>query len=183
MQDPRHTCNLHHSSRQCQIPNPLREARDRTCVLTVTSQVRFCCTMTGTPSFFFFFFLATLFSTEVFAEVMKLRIWRRSFWISQVGPKCQHKSPAEPEPEGDSRTNRRNHVKVAAKYWSDVATSKGRLKPRDAERGGKQTLPLDPGMGDGGGRAAAASWVSDFRLLHGEGRHFCCSHHPDCGRL
>ena len=26
--DPSHICNLHHSSRQCQILNPLSEARD-----------------------------------------------------------------------------------------------------------------------------------------------------------
>ena len=28
MQDPSHICNLHHSSQQCQILNPLSEARD-----------------------------------------------------------------------------------------------------------------------------------------------------------
>ena len=27
-QDPRHICDLHHSSQQCRIPNPLSEARD-----------------------------------------------------------------------------------------------------------------------------------------------------------
>ena len=27
------TCNLHHSSHQCQILNPLSKARDQTCVL------------------------------------------------------------------------------------------------------------------------------------------------------
>ena len=26
--DPSHICDLHHSSRQCQIPDPLSEARD-----------------------------------------------------------------------------------------------------------------------------------------------------------
>ena len=31
--DPRHICNLHHSSWQCQILNPLSEDRDWTCVL------------------------------------------------------------------------------------------------------------------------------------------------------
>ena len=30
MPDLSHTCNLHHSSQQCQILNPLMEARDRT---------------------------------------------------------------------------------------------------------------------------------------------------------
>ena len=32
-------CNLHHSSLQCQIPDPLREARGRTHVLMDVSQV------------------------------------------------------------------------------------------------------------------------------------------------
>ena len=31
--DPSHACNLHHSSQQWGILNPLSEARDRTCIL------------------------------------------------------------------------------------------------------------------------------------------------------
>ena len=31
--------DLHHSSRQCQIPNPLSEAKDKTHILVDTSQV------------------------------------------------------------------------------------------------------------------------------------------------
>ena len=42
-------CDLHHSSRQCQILNPLSEARDGTCILTDTSWIRFLCAATGTP--------------------------------------------------------------------------------------------------------------------------------------
>jgi len=37
--DLSYVCNLHHSSRQSQIPNPLSEARDQTCLLMDTSQV------------------------------------------------------------------------------------------------------------------------------------------------
>ena len=37
--DPSQVCDLHHSSQQRWILNPLREARDRTCNLMVTSQV------------------------------------------------------------------------------------------------------------------------------------------------
>ena len=33
MPDLSHVCYLHHSSRQCQIPDPLSEARDRTRIL------------------------------------------------------------------------------------------------------------------------------------------------------
>ena len=47
--DPSHILDLHHSSWQCRIPNPLSEARDRTCNLMVPSQMCFCCAMTGTP--------------------------------------------------------------------------------------------------------------------------------------
>ena len=34
--DPSHICNLHLSSRQCQILNPLSKARDGTCILMDT---------------------------------------------------------------------------------------------------------------------------------------------------
>ena len=32
--DPSNICDLHHSLWQCWITNPLREARDQTCILT-----------------------------------------------------------------------------------------------------------------------------------------------------
>ena len=37
--DPSHICDLHHSSWQCQILNPLSEARDRTCILMGTNRI------------------------------------------------------------------------------------------------------------------------------------------------
>ena len=51
--DPSLVCNLHHSSRQHWILNPLSGARDRTCILMVPSQVCFRCTTVGTPVVFF----------------------------------------------------------------------------------------------------------------------------------
>ena len=42
-------CDLHHSSQQRQILNPLSEARDRTRDLMVPRHIRSCCTTTGTP--------------------------------------------------------------------------------------------------------------------------------------
>ena len=47
--DPSRTCDLHHSSRQCWVLNPLSEARDRTCNLMVSSWIHFHCVTTGTP--------------------------------------------------------------------------------------------------------------------------------------
>ena len=37
-QDPSRVCDLHHSSQQQQILNPLSETRGQTCILMVTSQ-------------------------------------------------------------------------------------------------------------------------------------------------
>ena len=42
-------CHLNHSSPQCQILNPLSEARVRTCILMDTSQILFHWAKTGTP--------------------------------------------------------------------------------------------------------------------------------------
>ena len=41
MLDLSNICNLHHSSHQCQILNPLSEARDGTCILMDSSQVHY----------------------------------------------------------------------------------------------------------------------------------------------
>ena len=40
--DPSCVCNLHHSSWQCWILNPLSKARDLTYVLMDANQIRFC---------------------------------------------------------------------------------------------------------------------------------------------
>ena len=53
MQDPSRVCDLHHSSQQCWILNPVNEARDQTHNLMVPSQIHFHCAMTGTPVFTF----------------------------------------------------------------------------------------------------------------------------------
>ena len=41
MQDLRHTCDLYYGTWQYWIPDPLREARDRTHILMDTSQIHF----------------------------------------------------------------------------------------------------------------------------------------------
>ena len=41
-------CELHHSSGQCRILNPLSEARDHTQILMGTSQARYHCATNGT---------------------------------------------------------------------------------------------------------------------------------------
>ena len=49
-QDLSRTCDLHHNSQQCQVPDLLSEARDRICILMDTRQICFRCTTMGTPS-------------------------------------------------------------------------------------------------------------------------------------
>ena len=48
-QNPSHVYHLHHSSWQCQIPDPLSEAKDGNHILMDTSQIHFCCATMGTP--------------------------------------------------------------------------------------------------------------------------------------
>ena len=49
MSDPSCIFDLHHSSQQRQILNPLSRAGDQTQVLTDTSQIRYCQATVGTP--------------------------------------------------------------------------------------------------------------------------------------
>ena len=53
MPDLSRICDLHHSSQQRWILNPLSEARDRTSNLMVPSWIWFHCTTTGTPQLHF----------------------------------------------------------------------------------------------------------------------------------
>ena len=48
MSDLSLVCDLHRSSWQRRVLNPLSKARDRTCTFMATSYIRFCCTMMGT---------------------------------------------------------------------------------------------------------------------------------------
>ena len=50
--DPSHIYDLHYSSWQCWLLNPLSEARDRTQNLKVPRWIRFHCTTMGTPNIF-----------------------------------------------------------------------------------------------------------------------------------
>ena len=53
--DSSRICDLHHSSQQHQLLNPLSEARDRTYNLMVSSQIHFRCATMGTPVLIFRF--------------------------------------------------------------------------------------------------------------------------------
>ena len=46
--DPSRACDLYHSSQQCQIPNPLSEAKDGSHILVDSSWIHFHCITMGT---------------------------------------------------------------------------------------------------------------------------------------
>ena len=58
--DPSCICNLHHSSRQRWILNPLSEARDRTRNLMVPSRICFRCATMETPQMIFYIHIPDL---------------------------------------------------------------------------------------------------------------------------
>ena len=61
MPDPSFICNLHQSSWQHRILNPLNEARDWTHNLMVPSWIRFCWATMGTPHFHFIYSFCSIF--------------------------------------------------------------------------------------------------------------------------
>ena len=46
-------CNQHHSCWKCWMPDPLSDAKDPTHILMDTSWIRFHCTTSGTPKYYF----------------------------------------------------------------------------------------------------------------------------------
>ena len=64
MQDLSQVCDLHHSSQQCQILNPLTEARDQTRILTDTSWFCYHWEMMQGQHFFF------LNNTDMFCKTL-----------------------------------------------------------------------------------------------------------------
>ena len=57
--------SLHHRSWQCQIPDPLSKAGDRTCILMDTGWIHFCCATTRTPSVILFYSITSNFEQKI----------------------------------------------------------------------------------------------------------------------
>ena len=101
MPDPSPICDLHHSSWQHQILNPLSEARDRTSVLMDSSQICFCCAMVGIPISAHLFDCRTLISfyDECSPEVIQKAYIKPQFllWIWNIMGMCrQSRWPYKP---------------------------------------------------------------------------------------
>ena len=90
-------CNLHHSSWQCQILNPLSSARDRTHILMDTSWVHYCWATTGTPyatiyltlSYRYIFASIIYFLKTLHGDLLDLGIW--AMWKLFAGTSSHRK--------------------------------------------------------------------------------------------
>ena len=80
MRDLSRVCDLHHSSLQCRILNPLSDARGRTCNLMVPSQIHFRCATTGTSNYRFFLKL------KMFQELPKYDRYKANTFGKMVPP-------------------------------------------------------------------------------------------------
>ena len=81
MPDTSFICDLHHSSWQCWILNPVNEAMDWTCILMDTRQIRLLWATTGTPTLYFLITLSN--NTWQF-----LPFPYKARWQDTVPPKC-----------------------------------------------------------------------------------------------
>ena len=78
--DPSRVCNLHHSSQQCRILNPLSETRDWTRILMVPSQVHFCCATTGTLTVIILLLDLQNFCPSYTSHSL-INVWFFLFWV------------------------------------------------------------------------------------------------------
>ena len=84
LSNPSRVCNLHHSSWQCWILDPLSEARDGTCILMDTSWICFQCATTGT-FFFFFCFLKLHFDYQIhYSLLLNKNLLALLFFLNQI---------------------------------------------------------------------------------------------------
>ena len=82
--DLSHICDLHHSSWQCQLLNPLNEARGQTQILMDTGLVRFHWAITRTPTatpYFRLLILCVLWSIAVDFDVVRFAYFCCCLWF------------------------------------------------------------------------------------------------------
>ena len=82
--EPHHICNVHHSSRQRWIFNPLSEARDRTHILMDPSQVCFRRATIGTPINFMVLFLTMRVDIEIHINLRYVFLKFKSEYLIKV---------------------------------------------------------------------------------------------------
>ena len=84
--NPSHICDLHHSSRQRWILNPLSEARDPTCILMGTSRVLHLLSHNRNSFFVFFNFDLSIVTFHQFTE----GLLQQKFMVAEGGIVLSH---------------------------------------------------------------------------------------------
>ena len=100
--DPNRIWDLQHSSWQCQVLNPLSEARGRTCNLMVPSQIHFRCAMTGTP-------IRKLLRWAMQFYGLTLFLWLR--WVGDIKEKNEKKK---------KKPKQKMNLKRLPDNWADL---------------------------------------------------------------
>ena len=99
--DPSLVCDLHHSSWQGWILNPLNETRDQTCNLMVPSWIHFRCAETGTPRLCFLLKVLweSLLVVQWIKDPVSLLLWHRFYpWPWEL-LRAVGKPPPHPRPK------------------------------------------------------------------------------------
>ena len=93
MRDLSHICNLHHSSQQCQILNPVGKAREWTCTLMDTSWVHYCWATTVSWKIFCSliptYFISICFISKISLILLEYSWFSMLYWFlaySKVNP-------------------------------------------------------------------------------------------------
>ena len=81
MPDLSSVCDLHHSSWQHWLLNPLSEARDQTRNLEVPNWIYFCCTITRIPKFYYYYYYYYCTITNILSATCFLLMYRYSYFM------------------------------------------------------------------------------------------------------
>ena len=76
--DLSNVCNLHHSSWQCQILNPLSEARDQTWILKDASQIHFHGAMMGIPmciQYYMYYIYSIIYTYKIYVYFVCIYVY------------------------------------------------------------------------------------------------------------
>ena len=84
--DPSCVCDLHNSSWQRRILNPLSEARDGTLDLMVPSWICFHCAVTGTSDFGFFYLCISDTQQNSYCSVKYMPLNKCGYWGARLVP-------------------------------------------------------------------------------------------------
>ena len=130
--DPGYICNLHHSSRQCRILNPLSEARGWTHVLMDPSWVHYHWATMGTPGIFLtqnLKFLSRSLFTESY-QTFSTKVSEKTKKEEEIaGVPILQRSKGNSQGKGSTRSWKQSAHIEATVLWGGGAVEMGRWWP------------------------------------------------------